>query len=168
MNMKGLTTHKAFASLISNRGWWRSCGISEVKATNYKTRFKNEQLSISKIEEILEKAGASVVQEKLWDGEFIKHNHMTDRYEEDDFSDFINQVIIMKHLDSKEEGIAKLMLDTSYSHLSGKQRFVFDNNVVEPFYVESCEMCASPVPWTEMYEAHDNGGYCSWCNRDRN
>jgi len=168
LTMKGLTTQKAFELLISRRGWWRNVNISEIKATNYKTRFKSGQLSIAKIEEILEKAGGTVVQEKLWDRDFIKHNYMTDRYEEEDFADFINQLIDMKCLESKEQGIAKLLLDSSYSELSAKQRYVFDSKVVDPFFSHSCEMCVSPIPWSEMYEAYDNGGYCSWCARDRN
>lgn len=163
--MKGLSTTKAFDLLISKRNWWRTIGISEIRATNYKARFKSGDLSAAKMEEILILAGGIVIQEKLWGKTFLKHNYMVDRYEEEDFPDFINQVIDMGHLEKKEEGIAKLMLDVSYKKLSSKQQYVIDENVVSPFYTDSCERCCSDIPWCEMYFAYDNGGYCSWCAR---
>lgn len=29
--------------------------------------------------------------------------------------------------------------------------------------VERCTRCSSEIPWCEMLEAIDNGGYCSYC-----
>lgn len=165
---KGISTSEAFKLLVSTRNWWRNCNISEVQATNYKSRFKNGTLSASKIESILEKAGGIVVQEKLWSRNFIKQNYMIDRYQEEDFSDFLNVLIGLGGLEKKELGITKLVLSEGYPHLSSKQRYIFDQNVVDPFSVASCEMCGNPVPWSEMYEAYDNGGYCSWCIRHVN
>lgn len=165
MKVNGLTTVRAFELLISKRNWWKAAGISEIKASNYKNRFKNEQLSITKMEEILNLAGGEVVQEKLWDKRFIKYTYMVTRYTEDDMSDFVEQIISLNILEKKEEGIARFMLDNGYESLSSKQRFIFDSQVIQPFYVDCCEMCASDVPWCEMYFAYENGGYCSWCAR---
>lgn len=29
--------------------------------------------------------------------------------------------------------------------------------------VEECQRCACDIPWSEMLEALDNGGYCNYC-----
>lgn len=34
--------------------------------------------------------------------------------------------------------------------------------------LEYCKQCGEPIPWSEMLEAIDNGGYCSYCENVRN
>jgi hypothetical protein len=65
---KKMTTREAFAQLINKRGWYVPLGIPEGTASTTAKRFKDGKVvSLDKMEEILEKAGAVVVQEKLWE-----------------------------------------------------------------------------------------------------
>ena len=29
--------------------------------------------------------------------------------------------------------------------------------------IDECQRCGEDIPWCEMFEALDNGGYCSYC-----
>jgi hypothetical protein len=63
-----LTTKEAFAQLIRKRGWHKDLPISTGAAHTLAKRFKDgEMITIDKMEEVLEMAGAKVIQEKLWD-----------------------------------------------------------------------------------------------------
>lgn len=84
------------------------------------------------------------------------------RYDEEDFNGFLEDLIASGRLEAKEEGITKLFLDKGYDALSGKQKYVFDKIVQQNSKTE-CERCANPIPWCEMLEALDNGGYCNYC-----
>ncbi|MCR4811922.1 MAG: hypothetical protein K5867_04925 [Bacteroidales bacterium] len=85
-----------------------------------------------------------------------------ERYEEEDFEGFVQDLIKSGRLDDKEIGISKLMLDKGYDSLSEKQQYVFDK-AIEKNSIEYCERCSCPIPWCEMMEALDNGGYCNYC-----
>jgi len=84
------------------------------------------------------------------------------RYQEDDFNGFLQELIKSDRLESKEEGITKLVLDKGYDALSQKQKYVFDKMIGDNT-VQECERCACDIPWSEMLEALDNGGYCNYC-----
>lgn len=84
------------------------------------------------------------------------------RYNEDGFENFVSQLINSSYLEQIESGIAKCMLDNGYNKLSPKQKNVF-NRMINKYSTEYCKQCAAPIPWTEMYEAYENGGYCSVC-----
>ncbi|MGV8830138.1 MAG: hypothetical protein ACWA6U_17660 [Breznakibacter sp.] len=87
------------------------------------------------------------------------------RYSEEDFNNFIQELIDTKRLsDSKEEGIAKLVIDKGFESLSEKQKFVFENSISHYVYNE-CSRCKLEIPWCEMSAAEDNGGKCSWCQQ---
>lgn len=87
------------------------------------------------------------------------------RYSGEDFNDFIKELIDNKRLnDSKEEGIAKLVIDEGFENLSDKQKFVFEKAISEYVYDE-CSRCGLEIPWSEMSAAEDNGGMCSWCQQ---
>ena len=81
---------------------------------------------------------------------------------EEDFDGFVEDLIKSGRLDDKAEGIAKRMLDKGYDSLSDKQKYVFDK-AIEENYVKECQRCACDIPWSEMLEALDNGGYCNYC-----
>ena len=49
----------------------------------------------------------------------------TERYNEDDFNGFVEELINSSRLEGKESGIAKQMLDKGYDSLSEKQRYIF-------------------------------------------
>lgn len=85
------------------------------------------------------------------------------RFQEEDFPDFLDTLIKGNMLEPMAAGIARIVLDKSIAALSDKQRFVFEKDVLGYFYVERCELCGEEIPWSEMLEAADNGGYCSRC-----
>lgn len=84
------------------------------------------------------------------------------RFLEDDFEGFVQDLINSGRLEEKEAGIAKRMLDKGYDSLSEKQRYVFDK-AIENNSVKECKRCVCDIPWCEMLEALDNGGYCNYC-----
>lgn len=89
----------------------------------------------------------------------------TERYREEDFNGFITELIDGDRFnDSKEDGIAKLVVDKGYETLSDRQKFVFDNSISH-FIYDECSRCFLEIPWTEMSGAEDNGGMCSWCQQ---
>lgn len=47
-----------------------------------------------------------------------------ERYLEDDFNGFVEELINLSRLEDKEEGIAKRMLAKGYDSLSDKQKYV--------------------------------------------
>lgn len=64
-----MTTKEAFTQLISKRGWYKDLGIKEGTANSMVAYFKGTRagrISEEKIEEVLQKAGYKVVQEKMW------------------------------------------------------------------------------------------------------
>lgn len=86
----------------------------------------------------------------------------TERYNEDDFNGFVEELINSSRLEGKESSIAKQMLDKGYDSLSEKQRYIFDK-AIENNTVAECQRCGVDIPWCEMLEALDNGGYCGYC-----
>lgn len=62
-----MTTREAFEQLTKQRGWYKELGIPEGTASALKNHYKTGKISLDKMEEILEKAGFKVVQEKLWE-----------------------------------------------------------------------------------------------------
>ena len=85
-----------------------------------------------------------------------------ERYHEEGFNGFVEELIKSSRLEGKEAGIAKQMLDKGYDSLSEKQKFVFDK-AIENNTIDECQRCGEDIPWCEMFEALDNGGYCSYC-----
>ena len=84
------------------------------------------------------------------------------RYNEEDFEGFVSDLINSGRLNDTQSGIAKRMLDKGYESLSDKQKYVFDQAIKEN-YVDECQRCAIEIPWCEMMESLDNGGYCNYC-----
>lgn len=84
------------------------------------------------------------------------------RYNEPDFPDYLSNLIASGRIDDKEIGIIKYYLDHGYEALSDKQRYVF-NRTIEENSIDDCARCAIDIPWCEMLEALDNGGYCNYC-----
>ena len=87
------------------------------------------------------------------------------RYLEEDFNDFLKELIDNKKLnDSKEEGIASLAIDKGFESLTDKQKFVLEKAISHYVYNE-CKRCGNEIPWSEMSAADDNGVMCSWCQQ---
>ena len=76
---------------------------------------------------------------------------MKERYLEEDFEGFVDDLIKSGRLDEKQGGIAKRMLDKGYDSLSDKQKYVFDK-AIEENSVKECKRCAIDIPWSEMLD----------------
>ena len=83
-------------------------------------------------------------------------------YNEEGFKGFIQGLIDLHKLNETAEGISKLVLDKGYNTLSEKQKKVFDIAIKQQ-YVDECKGCHCTIPFSEMLEALDNGGYCGAC-----
>jgi hypothetical protein len=63
-----MTTKEAFEALIKKKNWHKGLGITATAAYSLAGRFRDgEKISTDKIEDLLEKAGGKVIQEKLWE-----------------------------------------------------------------------------------------------------
>ncbi|MNK30193.1 hypothetical protein D3C87_486080 [compost metagenome] len=66
MEVKG--TKEAFVQMLSERGVYKKLGVDRSTVANWKTYLKQgRSISLDKMEEMLLKYGASVVQEKVWE-----------------------------------------------------------------------------------------------------
>lgn len=86
-----------------------------------------------------------------------------DRRDDEGYSDFLCELLRLEELDETAKGITKLVLDKGEQILSEKQQYVFQKYVIDVYVTMECKRCSCDIPWCEMLEAHDNGGYCSWC-----
>lgn len=84
------------------------------------------------------------------------------RFYEEDFSSFLEELVDSWHLESKQAGITKRVIDKGYDSLSLKQKYVF-NYMIQSLCIDRCTLCKDEIPWSEMFAAIDNGGYCSLC-----
>lgn len=67
--MAKLTTHLALRKLLTDEEYllrWLRAGYTKDDRSRTKYRLDHDQLSLDKIEEILEKCGFTVAQEKMW------------------------------------------------------------------------------------------------------
>lgn len=65
--MEILGTKEAFRNLISNRGIYKVLGVDKSTVSTWKQYLSDgKNISVDKMEEILERAGATVKQDKIW------------------------------------------------------------------------------------------------------
>jgi hypothetical protein len=83
--------------------------------------------------------------------------------DDEGYSDFLGEVLQPGGLADPAAGITRLVLDKGEQALSEKQQHVFQEYVVKEFVTPECSRCHGDIPWSEMLEARDNGGLCSWC-----
>ena len=77
--------------------------------------------------------------------------------------DFVQDLIDCAYLERPALGIAKLWIDQGDDALTHKQKFVLKQHVFGEFTTSECARCSGNIPWSEMLEAYDNGGYCGYC-----
>ena len=82
---------------------------------------------------------------------------------DDGFTEFLEQIVNMNHLDGAALGITKLVIDKGEDALSEKQRYIFQKEVLDEFTIEECERCGSNIPWSEMYDAVTEHSLCNYC-----
>ncbi len=83
--------------------------------------------------------------------------------EEDEMNEFLELLVDNGHLEGSALGITKQVIDRGRDSLSSKQEYVFDNQVLKMNVLESCSICSQGIPWSEMYQAIENGGICGYC-----
>lgn len=87
LNMQVVGTREAFLALIGNRGVYKLLGVEPSTVSTWRQYLREgKNLSIDKMEEMLLKAGANVVSEKVWevdaDSIAIRKRNMIDFLEE--------------------------------------------------------------------------------------
>lgn len=84
--------------------------------------------------------------------------------EQQEYLDFLEQLLGLEMIDGEAAiGITKMIIDGRVNELSGDQWKTFEKYVAEPNYIDECQRCAGEIPWCEMIDALDNGGYCNYC-----
>jgi hypothetical protein len=76
---------------------------------------------------------------------------------------FLETLIKLAAIEGEVLAVAKQCLDGGYDSLTRKQRQVFDRSIIDTFTRTSCVCCGGHIPWSEMYDAYDNGGLCGHC-----
>ena len=89
---------------------------------------------------------------------------------EEDFLAYLQELIDCTEIEegTAAYGITRMIIAGSVDELSQYQWNTFLNYVAIPFYVDSCKRCGASIPWSEMYMAMDNGGYCGYCDHMMN
>jgi hypothetical protein len=82
--------------------------------------------------------------------------------DDDGKSDFVSELLNADMLEGTSAGIAKLWLDKGEHSLSPKQLHIFEKYVLEAHDPGAC-IRGCDIPWSEKFEALDNGGMCSYC-----
>ena len=83
--------------------------------------------------------------------------------DEGEYEAFLQQIIDSDHLEGASLGIAKLVRTKGKEVLSSRQAHVFKRDVEDVYITDGCDNCGNDIPWSEMFEAFDNGGNCGWC-----
>lgn len=83
--------------------------------------------------------------------------------EDEDFKNFLSELVARQHLDDAALGITKLVIAKGTGVLSPKQLYVFNEHVIGKYTRNGCSRCSSDIPWSEMSHALDNGGLCNYC-----
>lgn len=85
------------------------------------------------------------------------------RYLEEDFNEFTASLLKGRNFNnSKEEGIAKLVMDKGFESLTDNQKYVLEQSI-KPYLTDKCLRCDENIVWSEMLFAEDNGRLCSYC-----
>ena len=84
-------------------------------------------------------------------------------YLEDEFINYIKELIDNEYLEGAALGVAKLFIAKGEMALSPKQKYIFDNDVVKENSYTRCNRCCEEIIWDEMLDALGNGGYCNYC-----
>lgn len=83
---------------------------------------------------------------------------------DDGFSDFLMDIVNGADLRKPAMGITKKVISDGIDSLSEKQKYIFQSEVMDQYFIEAnCEQCCSNIPFSEMFEANDNGGLCGYC-----
>ncbi|WP_162998263.1 MULTISPECIES: hypothetical protein [Pseudomonas] len=80
--------------------------------------------------------------------------------DDDGLSAYVGDLLDAGYLQGAEAGVAKRFLDGQ--DLTPDQQNVFDRYVIAKHDPGRC-IRGCEIPWSEKYEAKQNGGMCSYC-----
>lgn len=80
---------------------------------------------------------------------------------------YLQQLIDGEDIKGAAAGIAKKVIAEGEESLSGKQSYVFNEEVVKPYMHLKCEKCGTPIDFDDAYEALHGGMLCQTCQYDR-
>ncbi|HDR8197963.1 hypothetical protein COE01_21495 [Bacillus thuringiensis] len=87
------------------------------------------------------------------------------KYNDDDFIDFVKDLVGCGRLEGAAEGIAKKIIHDGTLDLSDKQIYTFINyGLMNENFLDKCGRCYNPIPWSEMLIAVMESGYCNYCD----
>ncbi|PLX01108.1 MAG: hypothetical protein C0594_14395 [Marinilabiliales bacterium] len=80
---------------------------------------------------------------------------------------FLKELVDHGYLDHPTEiGVAKYIISNGTESLTRSQRKVLKEQIMKKFPQNDCELCGEPIPYDELLESYDNGGYCSRCKHN--
>ncbi|MBU4541370.1 MAG: hypothetical protein KJ774_09125 [Firmicutes bacterium] len=84
--------------------------------------------------------------------------------EDKEYLDFLQELVNNEMIENEAAiGITKMIIDGRVNESTEKQWYTFEKYVANEHIVENCQRCQESIPWCEMLEALDNGGYCNYC-----
>ncbi len=85
------------------------------------------------------------------------------RMQEEDFREYLQEIVDLKGIEGKELGITKRAIDKGVETLTEAQLGVLKYGVIKHYYVDKCKLDGGDIPWSEMIFACDNDGHCAYC-----
>ena len=85
-----------------------------------------------------------------------------DEIEGEGFTAFLREIVKSNQLTDEELGITKQVIAEGEKSLSEEQQLVFRECVLDVFAIRVCQNCC-PIPWSERFDAYENGGWCGTC-----
>lgn len=80
------------------------------------------------------------------------------------FKECLEKLIKLGLFNEKIAGITKFVMAQGYEKLSQKQKYVFDENVIDRYFNRICSRCEEEIPWCEMpYIVEDEEKICGAC-----
>lgn len=95
----------------------------------------------------------------------INKDRLIERFSEDDFKSYLEELINIDCLEDTALGITKKVLNNGFDSLSDKQKYVFLAYAIIPNYIEHCKRCWEEIAWCEMlYAVYESNRYCCYCS----
>jgi hypothetical protein len=79
---------------------------------------------------------------------------------------FLQQLVDADDLQGTALGVTKLVIAKGEEALTERQKLVFKKSILDVYVTEICPRHGYPIPWSEMYDFHVDGGRCCYCLRE--
>jgi hypothetical protein len=81
--------------------------------------------------------------------------------EEEEFSDFLRQLVGANMLEPVVEGVARQIIGRGLDSLTERQKGVL-HQILRNYTIAHCGVCKNEIRWSEMFMAEDSG-LCDRC-----